>query len=113
MEREIIRQSELNKNMDKYWLKDGTELDPLLVQAIIDKYISLKFHHLLQGHIIREDYTGEVRLIVRRYTQAQYVGAGSQYDVIVSSTGWRISKELVDIIDEEVARDPKYLDRFK
>lgn len=110
--RQIIRQQELNdlSIVGDYYLDNYTKLEPIMIQSIIDKYIELKFEHLMNGDIIREDHTGEVRMILRRYTKAKYYE--NQYDIIVASTGEKLAPELKERIFQEAQGDPTYYDRF-
>lgn len=110
MVREVVRQRELNSRarVGQYQISRYVMMDHLMVQSIIDKYISLKFEHLAKGDILREQYTGEVRLILRNYSKAKYSGTSSVYDIIIASTGWRITPELIQMIEDRVRLDPNY-----
>lgn len=110
--RELVRQLELNdiSKVGEYYINKYTKLDPMMIQAIIDKYIALKFEHLARGAIFREQYTGEVRLILKQYARYKYCGEHSKYDLVVISTGWRIQPELIEMIEEKAKLNPNYYD---
>lgn len=114
MKRKVIRQQQLNEfsEVGEYYLDDHSQLEPLLVQSIIDKYISLKAKHLASGDIVREDGTGEVRLILRRnkkfYVESDEDGNSTNYDLFICSTGWRVDIDVVNKIIDRIQNDEDY-----